>query len=184
MIQKQTYWSTEYILLCWVCRPQSLNICTLRWFVTLRSLTLFVTQAVASNVSERWACFFYFFGLITDASVFLFFFGFILIEWYFYVWCNMMKTYIINRLHHGFKEYCCFVIPLGTMILRLSNGPNVYLFITFIGFFVSYNLEQKKCSLLRDFHYKHRPSEPWKSLLLPLSFYSENFFMDIFNQYM
>ena len=52
---------------------------------------------------------FYFFGLIPNASVLLFFFGFILIEWYFYVWCNTMKTYIINRLHHGFKEYCCFV---------------------------------------------------------------------------
>ena len=67
-----------------------------------------------------------------------------------------------------------FCIPLATMILRLSNRPNVYLFITFIGFFVSYNLEQKRCSSLRDFHYKHRPPEPWKSLLLPLSFYSEN----------
>ena len=52
---------------------------------------------------------FYFFGLIPNASVLLFFFGFILMEWYFCVWCNTMKTYIINRLHHGFKEYCCFV---------------------------------------------------------------------------
>nr|POE93145.1 hypothetical protein CFP56_40298 [Quercus suber] len=31
----------------------SLNICTLQWIVTLRSLTLFVTQTVASSVSER-----------------------------------------------------------------------------------------------------------------------------------
>ena len=151
---------------------------------SLLSLCLWVvTQATASSVSERWACFF-FCGLIPNASVLLFFFGFILIEWYFCVWCNTMKTYIINRLHHGFKEYCCFVIPLATMILRLSNGSNVNLFITFIGFFISYNLEPKRCSSLRDFHYKHRPSEPRKSLILPLSFYSKNFFMDIFYQYM
>ena len=77
--------------------------------LTLFTLSLFVTQAAASSVSERWACFFYFFGLIPNASVLLFFFGFIFIEWYLCVWCNTMKTYIINRLHHGFKEYCCFV---------------------------------------------------------------------------
>ena len=147
------------------------------------SLCLWLKQLQAMSLKGEHA-FLFFLVSFLNASVLLFFFGFILIEWYFCVWCNTMKTYIINRLHHGFKEYCCFVIPLATMILRLSNGSNVYLFITFIGFFVSDNLEQKRCSSLRDFHYKHRPSEPWKFLILPLSFYSENFFMDIFYQYM
>ena len=121
------------------------------WHYSL-SLCLWLKQLQALSLKGEHV--FFVFGLI-PASVLLFFYGFILIEWYFCVWCNTMKTYIINRLHHGFKEYCCFVIPLATMILRLSNGPSVNLFITFIGFFVPYNLEQKRCSSLRDFHYNH-----------------------------
>ena len=163
MIQKQTYWSTEYILAKCLsltensqskaslsCHSLHISTCSINGnkanlslslpfcsslmfnFLCLLWSNLFFVEYVGLSHSTSahssglplfalslclwlkqclWkvSMLFYVFGLIPNASVLLFFFGCILIEWYFCVWCNTMKTYIINRLHHGFKEYCCFV---------------------------------------------------------------------------